>query len=241
MAQAFVRWTGVPPGRHWLDVGTGTGALASAILEIAEPSAVIGCDPSGPFVDSARASVRDPRATFVVAGVGSLPRREAGYDAVVSGLALNFFPDASSAVREQVEVASHGGLIGAFVWDYTQGMEFLRYFWDAAASIDADASRLDEGRRFPICDGESLAAVFQAGGVARVRVTALSVVTRFASFDDYWLPFLGGTGPAPSFVSGLTESQVAALQRELASRLPTGPDGAIALKAKAWAVLGYRE
>ena len=69
MAQAFVRWTGVPPGRHWLDVGTGTGALASAILEIAEPSAVIGCDPSGPFVDSARASVRDPRATFVVAGV----------------------------------------------------------------------------------------------------------------------------------------------------------------------------
>ena len=63
---------------------------------------------------------------------------------------------------EQVEIARPGGLVGASVWDYAAGMEFLRYFWDAAASIDASASGLDEGQRFPICAPESLEAVFEA-------------------------------------------------------------------------------
>jgi SAM-dependent methyltransferase len=241
LARAFVEWTGAAPGRHWLDVGTGTGALASAIVEVADPASVVGCDPSGPFIESARSRLQDDRVTFVVAGVGSLPRREDGYDAVVSGLALNFFPDPTSAIEEHLEVACPGGLVGAFVWDYAGGMEFLRYFWDAAASLDAAASRVDEGRRFPVCNPDSLESVFRAAGAARVSATALSVATRFASFDDYWGPFLGGTGPAPSFVSGLSEEQVAALERHLRRQLPTGPDGTIDLQARAWAVLGYRE
>jgi len=240
MARAFVQWTGVPPGRRWLDVGTGTGALASAILEVADPGAVSACDPSAPFIESARSSLRDPRVRFEVAGVGSLPRSEAGYDAVVSGLALNFFPDATSAIREQLEVAAPGGLVGAFVWDYAEGMEFLRYFWDAATSIDPEASRLDEGRRFPICHPGSLESVFESAGAARIRVEALSVATRFAGFEDYWSPFLGGTGPAPSFVSGLPAARVAALEQRLRGELPTGPDGTIVLRARAWAAAGYR-
>ncbi len=112
LARAFVQWTGVPSGRHWLDVGTGTGALASAILETADPSTVTACDPSAPFIDCARSLLGDPRVSFSVAGVGGLPRREAGYDAVVSGLALNFFPDPRSAIREQLEIAAPGGAIG---------------------------------------------------------------------------------------------------------------------------------
>ncbi len=241
LARAFVQWTEVPPGRHWLDVGTGTGALAAAIVEMAEPSSVAACDPSGPFIESARSRLQDARVAFAVAGVGSLPRREGGYDAVVSGLALNFFPDPNGAVREQLEVAGRGGLVGAFVWDYAEGMEFLRYFWDAAASVDASVSHLDEGRRFPICNPDSLESVFVSAGAARVRATSLSVTTRFASFEDYWLPFLGGTGPAPSFVSSISKGQAAALEQALCRQLPTGPGGAITLQARAWAVLGYRE
>ena len=240
LAREFVRWADVPSGGHWLDVGTGTGALASAICATAQPGSVVACDPSGAFVEAARSRLPDGRVTFTVAGTGSLPRREGGYDAVVSGLALNFFPDPGGAIREQLEATCPGGLVGAFVWDYAEGMEFLRHFWDAAASIDARVADMDEGRRFPVCDPVALASLFVAAGAERVRGTALNVPTHFAGFDDYWHPFLGGTGPAPSLVARLSKSRRAALANELRRRLPTRADGAIELRARAWAVVGHR-
>src|SRR5512139_1085382 len=75
LAPRFVSWLGVPRGVHWLDVGCGTGALTGAICDHAEPASVVGCDPAEPFVELARRSSRDARASFVVAGVGALPGR----------------------------------------------------------------------------------------------------------------------------------------------------------------------
>ena len=103
LAEAFVRWLDVSPGGCWLDVGTGTGALATAICAIARPASVVGCDPSAPFIESARQGLNDPRATFEVAGIGDLPGRAGGYDAVVSSLALNFLPEPSLAMAEQMD------------------------------------------------------------------------------------------------------------------------------------------
>ncbi len=239
LAREFVRWVDVPPGCHWLDVGTGTGALAGSICALAQPGSVVACDPSGPFIEAARSALPDARLTFVVAGSGSLPRRRGGYDAVVSGLALNFFPDPDRAVREKVEVARSGGVVGAYVWDYAGGMEFLRYFWEAAEAIGAAVADVDERRRFPICGAEPLASAFATAGAEGVRGTELSVPTRFVGFDDYWSPFLGGTGPAPSLVSTLSRAAKASMVGELRDRLPIRPDGSIELRASAWAVVGH--
>ena len=35
VAARFVRWLAVPPGRRWLDVGCGTGALTETVLSAA--------------------------------------------------------------------------------------------------------------------------------------------------------------------------------------------------------------
>jgi hypothetical protein len=51
-------------------------------------------------------------------------------------LAMNFFPNAEAAVHEMRSVASPQGTISASVWDYSDGMRFLRHFWDAAAELD---------------------------------------------------------------------------------------------------------
>ena len=69
-------------------------------------------------------------------------------------------------------------------------------------------------------------------------VQALEVPTRFASFDDFWQPFLGGQGPAPGYVASLNEAQRHELRSSLGRRLPRAPDGAIPLVARAWAVRG---
>jgi len=58
--------------------------------------------------------------------------------------------------------------------------------------------------------------------------------------EDYWHPFLGGTGPAPTLVSSLSEEQRVALIDELRRRLPIQKGGPIELQAQAWAVVGHR-
>ena len=65
---------------------------------------------------------------------------------------------------------------------------------------------------------------------------AIDVPTRFENFDDYWLPFLGGQGPAPGYAMSLDEVRRAGLRDRLRERLPTAVDGSISLTARAWAV-----
>ena len=115
-------------------------------------------------------------------------------------------------------------------------MEFLRYFWDAAKNVDPRAASLDEGVRFPLCDPTKLQGVFEAADLGKVTTGAIDAPTTFESFDDYWQPFLGGVGPAPSYVASLEESNREELRRLLERTLPADRDGGIHLTARAWAV-----
>jgi len=238
LATEFVSWLRIPGGVHWLDVGCGTGALADAVCSHADPASVVGCDPATPFIEYAREHSRDARQSFVIAGVGSLPRRPGGYGSVTSLLALNFLPDAEEAVHELRSVAAPRATVSACVWDYGDGMLFLRHFWDAAASQDPAASALGEGNRFPRCRRDALTALFRDSGLSDVRCEPIEILTGFVSFDDYWRPFLGGTGPAPSYVASLGADGRAILERKLKEKLRQGPDGTITLTARAWAVRG---
>lgn len=240
VAKEFIRWLAVPEDSLWLDVGCGTGALAGAVLEVADPAALVGLDPSTGFVAHARARLGDPRARFLVADARRLPLAGAAVDAAVSGLVLNFVPDPAQAVREMARVTRPGGRVAAYVWDYAEGMELIRRFWDAAAALDPAAAALDEGRRFPLCRPEPLAGLLRNAGLAEVEARPLRVPTVFRDFDDYWTPFLGGQGPAPGYAMSLDEPGRAALREALRARLPAAADGSIALTARAWAVAGRR-
>ena len=117
-------------------------------------------------------------------------------------------------------------------------MEFVRYFWDAAAAVDPTARELDQGQRFPLCRPQALTDLFRAGGLGDVRCEAIEIPTEFVSFDDYWQPLLGGTGSAPSYVASLDTDRRTTLARKLDETLPRGPGGTIPLTARAWAVRG---
>ncbi len=238
LALRFVPWLRVPGSGHWLDVGCGTGALTDAICRLADPASVLGCDPAEPFIEYARSHSGDIRASFIVAGAGSLPSRPGGYGNVTSLLALNFFPDPDAAVREMRSLTAPQGVVSACVWDYGGKMELLRYFWDAVAVVDSAARTLDEGERFPLCRPAALVDRFRAGGLGDIRCEPIEITTEFTDFDDYWRPLLGGTGPAPSYVASLDADRRTALARRLEQALPRGPGGTIVLTARAWAVRG---
>ena len=237
-AADFVDWLAVPPDRQWLDVGCGTGALTELVLARSMPASVVGVDPSEGFVEFARASVLDGRASFAVGDAQALPFARGSFDATVAGLVLNFVPEPPLAAREMRRVTAPGGTAAAYVWDYAGDMQMMRRFWDAAVELDPGAGELDEGRRFPIARAQALADLFAAAGLGGVETRAIDVPTHFRDFDDYWAPFLGGQGPAPSYAMSLSEAGRNALRDRIRERLPVEPDGSIRMVARAWAVKG---
>src|SRR5437870_332198 len=131
VAREFVRWLAVPVHACWLDIGCGTGALSQTILEMASPQVMRGVDTSEGYLAYARQQIQDPRAEFLLGDATSLPVESAAYDAVVSGLVLNFVVQPLQALGEMVRAVQKGGTVAAYVWDYAGQMQLLRFFWDA--------------------------------------------------------------------------------------------------------------
>jgi SAM-dependent methyltransferase len=241
LARIFVNWLSSPPGADWLDVGCGTGALTCAICELAEPASVVACDPSESFVVHARKALRDGRVSFVVAGAEDLPGGPGAFDCVASGLVLNFVADPARAIGLMRGRLRRSGTLAAYVWDYGDGIEFLRCFWNEAVALDSTVADLDEGRRFSLLQPEILNSLFVGAGLRHVAAEILEIPTRFQDFQDFWTPFLRGTGPAPSYAASLSQARRDLLRDRLASRLKVESDGSIRLKARAWAVRGLSE
>jgi len=239
VAARFVAWLNVPANALWLDVGCGTGALSQTIVERCLPRVLLGIDRSTGFVRAASSTLAGP-ATFAVADAQQLPVRTGTIDAAVSALALNFIPEVHQAVSEVVRVVRPGGMVAAYVWDYADGMQFMRAFWDEAVALRPEASRLDEAHRFPICRADPLLELFQSAGLDAVSVEPIDAATVFDDFADYWSPFLGGQGPAPTYVMSLSEADREALRQRLEQRLAPDPTVPIHLTARAWAVKGRR-
>jgi len=238
VATRFIDWLAPAPEGRWLDIGCGTGALSETILAAAGPSSVRGVDPSADYVRFARNRITDQRTEFEVADAHHLPGDGEAYDHTVSGLVLNFVHDQAGALNEMKRVTRAGGVIAAYVWDYADGMELMRYFWDAAAELDRKAETLDEGVRSPICKPEPLRSLWEDAALHDVTAKPIDIDTVFRDFDDYWSPFLGGQGPAPSYTMSLGESARDELRTLLRKRLPVKVDGSIHLRARAWGVRG---
>jgi SAM-dependent methyltransferase len=240
VAREFLTWLAVPPESRWLDVGCGSGALSETILAMGSPHRVKGIDAAAGYVAFAREQIRDERVQFEIGDAQALSEETASYDAVVTGLVLNFVPQPDRMVAEMARVTRPGGVVAVYVWDYAGQMQLMRHFWEAAVALDPAVQELDEGRRFPICQPDRLTALFQQAELGTVEGRAIDVPTRFRDFDDYWSPFLGGQGPAPSYAMSLSEERRAMLRERIYAGLPVAVDGSIDLTARAWAVRGVR-
>ena len=237
MARSFVAWFGAPAALRWLDVGCGTGALASAALDQAQPREVVGIDPSADFIGSAAGAIADPRAHFTVGDARSLPFTMGEFEAVVSGLVLNHIAEPEPATAEMARVTRAGGVVGSYVWDYSGEMQLIRFFWEAATTADADAAHYDPRGRYRICTPNPLAALFREAGLRDVAVEAIDLPLAFRDFEDYWRPHtMAGPAAPQRYVATLDDDRKASLRKQLRATLPIAADGTITLLGRAWAV-----
>ena len=238
VAPHFVAWLEAPAGWRFVDIGCGTGVLASALLAGCAPAEILGIDSTPAFLQAAEAALGDARVAFRAGDAQAIPAGDACFDAAVSGLVLNFVPDKAAAMAEMVRVVRRGGTVALYVWDYAGHMQVMRAFFDAATALDPAACAFDDGVKAPVCRPGPLAELFARAGLAEVAVRAIDIPAAFESFEDYWAPFLGGTGSAPKYCMSLGEAARERLREAVRRRLPTGPDGEILLAARAWAAKG---
>jgi len=241
LAQPFIDFVGLAGAGRVLDVGCGTGSLAAAIASwVPVPAEVHGVDLSPTYVEHARAHHHDPKLRFDVGDACALAFADHTFDSVLSLLLLHFVPRAQDAIAEMRRVAKPGAVVGAAVWDVRGGFVANRMFFDTAAALDRRAAEA-RARNYtrPMTRPGELATAWRDAGLLDVTDTLLQIRMEFASFADYWAPYLGKEGPAAAFVGSLTQDERARLESALrAAYLDGEPDGPRSYAASAWAVRG---
>jgi SAM-dependent methyltransferase len=223
----------VTAGQAALDVGCGPGALTAVLVRRLGAGAVTATDPSPPFL--AECAARHPGVTVRQGRAEAVPFDDAAFDRVLAQLVLHFVDDPERAAAEFRRLLRPGGLAAACVWDFAEGMQMLRLFWDAALELDPTAP--DEARVLKFGREGEIAQLFAAAGFEDVRESTLDVTATYRDVDDLWSGFLAGVGPAGSYCVALPEERRTALREVLVRRLGA-PSGGFSLTGRARCVTG---
>jgi SAM-dependent methyltransferase len=234
LAVAFADFAGVAAGQSALDVGCGPGALTSVLVDRLGAGAVSACDPSPNFV--ADCAARHPGVDVRAGRAEAIPFDGGGFDRVTAQLVLHFVSDTNRAAAEIRRVLRPGGVAAACVWDFAEGMQMLRAFWDAALAVDPDAP--DEARTMRFGREGEISALLDVAGFGDVTETTLDVTSTYQSFDELWSGFLAGIGPAGTYCVSLPDERRDVVRDTLFDRLGS-PAGAFVLGASARGARGH--
>jgi ubiquinone/menaquinone biosynthesis C-methylase UbiE len=240
LAEPFLDFSGFADGEQVLDVGCGTGSLTFALSARAKIKSICGLDFAPEYIDYASRRNSDPRIEFKVGDAGALPFPDRSFDRVLSLLMLHFVPQADRAVAEMRRVARPGSTVAAAVWDVRGGYVANRILLDTAAALDAAANeRRARNYTRPMTRPGELAAAWYKAGFDNVQEGTLTIRMEFASFVDYWAPYVGKEGPVAEYVSALSADRQQKLKDAVERAYLDGErDGVRSYAATAWAVRG---
>jgi ubiquinone/menaquinone biosynthesis C-methylase UbiE len=240
----FEQWTervidaaAVRAGSRTLDVATGTGVLARALIgRVGDIQLVTGIDSDPGMLEVARR--RAPGIQWQEASAESLPFASDCFDAVVSQFGLMFFQDRVAALREMMRILRPGGCIALAVWDrlerspgFAALVELLHRVCGRAI---ADRLRVP----FSLGDIAELRALCESAGMRRASITTHAGVARFTSIRSWIFTNINGS----SFGSQIDPAQFPILmqQAERALTAFTTADGSVELTIGAHIVATHK-
>lgn len=230
LAVPFADFAGVKAGMTVLDVGCGTGALTAELVARVGAASVHAVDPSPGYAAATR--IAHPDVDVREASAEQLPFDDGSVDAALAELVVHFMKDPVAGLREMARVTKAGGTVAACVWDHAGGSSPLSPFWEAAQTIDP---RVTGEAAMPGTGAGQLTGLLQQAGLDAVTEQAISVQVVHPTFDDWWQPYLAGTGPAGAYVARLSPDDVETLRAAAEAHLPPFP---LTLTASAWAARG---
>lgn len=233
VAPLFLQWLDPPRRARWLDVGCGTGILTEALLDLWDPAAVTGIDPSAAQIAAAAQSRAAQRARFQKADAMELPFSDRSFDNTVSALVINFIADPLRAAREMRRVTARGGWVGGYVWDFEKDLspsgplrQAMRAFGAAVPALPGAAhSRL-----------EALESLFRQAGFARIDSRSIDVTLAYVDFADFWSAQTPDYSPTTRIIKAMTGGERRRLMRAVEEAAPRAHNGRIQYTARANAI-----
>ena len=229
LAPVFADFAGLAGASRVADIGAGTGALTTELVE--RGLDVAAADPSLQFVDALRE--RLPGVDARVAPAEELPWDDESFDAALAQLVVAFMRDAHAGLLEMRRTVKPGGTIAVCMWD-RRGMEMLAAVTRTRQALGSEGELPDARYR----SRDEIVSLFTAG-FTDVHTELIETDGSYSGFDEFWSALSGGAGPAGAWLATLDGEQRDAAHTELYRQLGE-PDGPFTLAARAWATRGTR-
>jgi SAM-dependent methyltransferase len=173
------------PGKHVLDVGTGTGIVARlAAPNVAPTGTITGLDASADMLSVARTRALEEGLSieWQEGQAEALPYPDERFDLVLSQFALMFFADRRTALAEMRRVLVPGGRVALSVF---AGIDRHPFY---VALDDAIARRLGTsvvGAIFALGDADALRDAIIQADLRDVVIEPFSITARFPNPADF--------------------------------------------------------
>jgi ubiquinone/menaquinone biosynthesis C-methylase UbiE len=209
----------IQPGSRVLDVSTGTGEAALAILpRIGGSGLLIGADIAPAMLESARRRLEEPAFLPVAAEGQALPFQEGSFDAVVCQLGLQFFPNPGFGLREFRRVLRNGGRAGVCVISTPDRAPMWGVLADVLGRLLPDQRSIVQ-LSFSLADPAGLEDLLSNAGFQDIRIEQHKREGAFDSFEEYWEPISAGTGSIPQVYLTLPDPERDMVRKEVRARL----------------------
>ena len=228
---------GVRAGEQWLDLATGTGAIATRAAR--RGAVVTGLDLAPKLIETARqrAAADGLAITYEVGDCENVPHPAASFDVVSSAMGVIAAPDHAAVARELARVCKPGGRLGLTTWrpegHQASQMALLAKF--APPRPEGMGIALDWGRRDYAT--EMLSAAFDLeffDGVCPLRGE---------SPEWLWEMSFTSVGPFKAALAALDAEQQAQLRADFIEDFGRyrNADGTVSMPREYLVVLGRRK
>jgi SAM-dependent methyltransferase len=192
-------------GERWLDVATGTGAIAIRAARVG--AEVVGIDIAPALLEQARAAADGLSIDWDEGDAQDLPYADASFDVVASCFGVIFAPDDQAVARELARVCRRGGRLGLTAW---------RADSELASVYEIAAAGQEEARLDPTRWGDEAHVRGLLGDTFELELEPDGVWR--AAFDSPELVWEWWSTAVPPFVAlleGLEPAQQAAVRGEM--------------------------
>jgi SAM-dependent methyltransferase len=219
------------PGDRWLDVATGTGAVA---LRAAQAGArVTGLDFAPELLETARRlALRDGlEIEFDRGDAEQLPYPDGSFDVVSSSVGAIFAPNHEALASELARVLGPGGRLGLVAWRPDPEWAFLNEFRPSAPPEAGDSDDWGQEEYAESLLGDSFELRFEEGDCPLVGDSPEAV----------WQLVTSSVGPMKALVEGLEPRRREELRRAELEHLDRYRDGKGVRRPQAYLlILGRR-